>query len=76
MTAPWPDPDRMIIDQYFASLGLRSMKSRACYRQVSHGFQDVAEHHSEIGQDVLVAWSRVSVECWAASTLMHRTRNR
>lgn len=74
MTARWPDPDHMIIDHYLASLGLRSMKSRACYRQVLHGFQDVAERHSELGQDVLVAWLRVSAECRAASTLLHRTR--
>ena len=74
MTARWPDPDRTIIDHHLTGLGLRSMKSRTCYRQVLHGFQDVAEHHSELGQDVLVAWLRVSAECWAATTLLHRTR--
>lgn len=74
MTVRWPDPDRMIIDRYLASLGLRSMNSQACYRQVLHGFQDVAERHSELDQDVLVAWLRVSAESWAASTLLHRTR--
>ena len=70
MTARWPDPDRTIIDHHLTGLGLRSMKSRTCYRQVLHGFQDVAEHHSELGQDVLVAWLRVSAECWAATTLL------
>jgi hypothetical protein len=43
MTARWPDPDRATIDQYVASLDLRSMKSQTCYRQVLHGFQDVVE---------------------------------
>lgn len=74
MTARWPDPDRMIIDHYLASLDLRSLKSRACYCQVLHGFQDVAELHCELGQDVLVAWLRVSAENWVATTLLHRTR--
>jgi len=55
MTARWPDSDRKNIYHYLASLGLRSMKSRACYRQVLYGFQDVAKRQSEIGQDVLVA---------------------
>lgn len=74
MTARWPDPDRTTIDHYLAGLGLRSMKSRACYRQVLHGFQDIAERHCALGQDVLIAWLRVSAECWAATTLLHRTR--
>lgn len=74
MTARWPDPDRTTIGHYLASLDLRSMKSRACYRQVLHGFQDVVERHGELGQDVLVAWLRVSAECRAATTLLHRTR--
>jgi len=74
MTARWPDPDRTIIDHYLLGLGLRSTKSRACYRQVLHGFQDVAEGHSGLGQDVLVVWLRASAECWAATTLLHRTR--
>ncbi|WP_237273605.1 hypothetical protein [Sulfitobacter sp. M22] len=39
-----------------------------------HGFQDVAEGHNELGQDVLVAWLRVSAECWSTTTLLHRTR--
>ncbi|WP_291730938.1 hypothetical protein [Leisingera sp. F5] len=50
------------------------MKSRACYRQSLHGFQDVAEHHCELGQDVPVAWLLVSAECRAATTLLHRAR--
>ncbi|MER8760521.1 hypothetical protein NKH69_33955 [Mesorhizobium sp. M0976] len=74
MTARWPDPDRTTIGRYLASLDLRSIKSRACYRQVLHGFQDVVERHSELGQDVVVAWLEVSAECRAATTLLHRTR--
>lgn len=74
MTARWPDPDRTIIDHYLSSLGLRSTKSLACYRQVLQGFQDVAEGHNELGQDVLVAWLRVSAEYWSTTTLLHRTR--
>lgn len=74
MTSRWPNPDRTTIDHYLARLGLRSMKSRTCYRQVLHGFQDVAERYDELGQDVLIAWLRVSAECWAATTLLHRTR--
>jgi hypothetical protein len=31
------------------------MKSRTCYRQVLHGFQDVAERHGVLGQEVLLA---------------------
>lgn len=74
MTARWPDPDRATIGRYLARLDLRSMKSRACYRQVLHGFQDVVERHGELGQDVLMAWLEVSAECRAATTLLHRTR--
>lgn len=74
MTARWPDPDRTIISRYLASLELRHMKTRVLYRQVLHGFQDVVERHSELGQDVLVAWLQVSAECWAATTLLNRTR--
>jgi integrase/recombinase XerD len=74
MTARWPDPDRTTIGHYLASLDLRSMKSRTCYRQILHGFQDVVERHAELGQDVLVAWLRASAEGWAATTLLHRTR--
>lgn len=52
MTARWPDPDRVIIGRHVASLDLRSMKSRTCYRQVLHGFQDVVERHEALGQEV------------------------
>jgi integrase/recombinase XerD len=74
MIARWPDSDRTIINHYLASLDLRSMNSRTLYGQVLHGFQDVAECHSELSQDVLVAWLRLSAECWAATTLLDRTR--
>ncbi|WP_081355304.1 transposase, partial [Agrobacterium vitis] len=74
MTARWPDPDRAIIDRYVAILDLHSMKSRACYRQVLHDSQDVAERYDALGQEVLIAWLRKSAECWAATTRLHRTR--
>ncbi|HMB47023.1 MAG TPA: IS110 family transposase, partial [Afifellaceae bacterium] len=50
------------------------MKSRACYRQVLHGFQDVAERYDALGQEVLLAWLRESAVRRAPSTLLHRTR--
>jgi hypothetical protein len=74
MTARWPDPDRANIGRYVASLDLRNMKSRACYRQVLHGFQDVAERYDALGQEVLLAWLRESGVRRAPSTLLHRTR--
>lgn len=74
MTARWPDPDRTIIDRYVASLDLRSMKSRACYAHVLHGFQDVVERYEVLDQEVLLAWLRESAVCRAPSTLLHRTR--
>ncbi|MCF8710428.1 tyrosine-type recombinase/integrase, partial [Rhizorhapis sp. SPR117] len=70
----WPDPERVIIDRYVASLDLRSMKSRTCYRQVLHGFQDVAGRYEALDQEVLLAWLRESAVRRAASTLLHRTR--
>ncbi|UVK50008.1 tyrosine-type recombinase/integrase (plasmid) [Mesorhizobium sp. AR02] len=74
MTARWPDRDRTTIGRYLASLDLRSMKSQTCYRQVLNGFQDVVERHGKLDQHVLVAWLRISAECWAATTRLHRTR--
>lgn len=74
MTARWPDPDRATIGCYIASLDLRSMKSRTCYRQVLHGFQDVAERYEALDQEVLLAWLRESAVRRAPSTLLHRTR--
>jgi integrase/recombinase XerD len=74
MTARWPDPDRVIIGRYVASLDLHSMKSRACYAQVLHGFQDVAERYEALDQEVLLAWLRKSAVRRAPSTLLHRTR--
>lgn len=74
MTARWPDSDRAIIGRYVASLDLRSMKSRTCYGQVLHGFQDVAERYEALDQEVLLAWLRESAVRRAPSTLLHRTR--
>jgi integrase/recombinase XerD len=70
----WPDPERRLIARYLAGLGLRSKNSRTYYKQALHGFQDVAERHAELGQDVLVAWLRASSARWAATTRLHRTR--
>jgi integrase/recombinase XerD len=70
----WPDPKRLLIARYLAGLGLRGMDSRTYYKQALHSFQDVAERHAELGQDVLVAWLRTSTDRWAASTRLHRTR--
>lgn len=70
----WPDPERLLIARYLAGFGLRSTNSRTHYKQVLHSFQDVAERHAELGQDVLMAWLRASSDRWAASTLLHRTR--
>lgn len=36
MISRWPDPDRMRIGSYVASLDLRNLKSRTCYLQVLH----------------------------------------
>ena len=74
MTVRWPDPDRAYVGRYVASLDLRSVKSRTCYRQVLHGFQDVVERHEALDQRVLLAWLRQSSDRWAAATLLHRTR--
>ncbi|GAN82074.1 tyrosine-type recombinase/integrase [Acidocella aminolytica] len=74
MSARWPDPDRVIIDRFVASLDLHSTKSRTCYAQVLHGFQDVAERYHVFDQEVLLVWLRESAERRAPSTLLHRTR--
>lgn len=74
MTVRWPDPDRAYIGRYVASLDLRSIESRTCYRQVLHGFQDVVECHEALDQQVLLAWLRQSSNRWAVTTLLHRTR--
>ena len=70
----WPDPGRQLVARYLAGLGLRSTNSHAYYKQAIHGFQDVAERHAELGQNMLVAWLRTSSDHWAASTRLHRTR--
>lgn len=70
----WPDLERLLIARYLAGLSLGSANGRTYYKQVLHSFQDVAEHHTELGQDVLVAWLRASSDHWAASTQLHRTR--
>ena len=68
----WPDPDRTVVACYLATLRLRSAHSRTCYRQVLHGFQDVAERHSAIDRQTLEDWLRESGARWHPSTLLHR----
>ncbi|MCA1494815.1 tyrosine-type recombinase/integrase [Ensifer sp. NBAIM29] len=70
----WPDPDRMRIGSYVASLDLRNLKSRTCYQQVLHSFQDIVERHGMLDQQALQAWLRELASRWATSTLLHRTR--
>ena len=53
MISHWPDPDRMRIGSYVASLDLRNLKSRTCYQQVLHSFQDSAERHGMLDQQAL-----------------------
>ncbi len=71
---PWPATDRAVIARYLADLRLRSTNSRTYYRQVLHGFQDVAECYATLDRVVLLAWLKVSAARWSASTLLHRTR--
>jgi len=70
----WPDPERLLIARYLASLRLRSANSRTYYKQALHGFQDVVERHPELDQHMLAVWLREAAARWAASTLLHRTR--
>lgn len=68
----WPDPDRHVIACYLGTLRLRSPNSRIYYRQVLHGFQDVAERYPAIDQQTLEAWLREWGASWRPSTLLHR----
>ena len=52
----WPDRDRAVIARYLGKLRLRSTNSRTYYRQVLHGFQDVAERHPAIDRQMLEVW--------------------
>lgn len=70
----WPDAERRLIARYLTGLGLRSTNSRIYYKQVLDSFQDVAERHPKLNQDLLVDWLRTWSERWAASTRLHRTR--
>ncbi len=74
MISRWPDPDRMRIGSYVASLDLRNLKSRTCYQQVLHSFQDIVERHGMLDQQALQAWLRELASRWGTSTLLHRTR--
>jgi integrase/recombinase XerD len=70
----WPDPDRAVIARYLGKLRLRSANSCTYYRQVLHGFQDVAERHPAIDRQMLEVWLREWGTCWYPSTLLHRAR--
>jgi integrase/recombinase XerD len=70
----WPAPDRAVIARDLADLRLRSTNSRTYYRQILHGFQDVAERYATLDREVLLAWLKESAAGWSASTLLHRTR--
>ena len=70
----WPDPERLLIARYLASLGLRSPNSRTYYKQALNSFQDVAERYAELGKDALLAWLQASSAVWAVTTRLHRTR--
>ncbi|MBP1888357.1 hypothetical protein [Sinorhizobium mexicanum] len=50
MISRWPDSDRTRIGSYVASLDLRNLKSRTCYQQVLHSFQDIVERHGLLDQ--------------------------
>lgn len=70
----WHDPDRTVIPRYLGELRLRSANSRIYYRQVLHGFHDVAERYPEMGRQAIEAWLREWGTRWHPSTLLHRAR--
>ena len=74
MISRWPDSDHTRTGSYVASLDLRNLKSRTCYQQVLHSFQDIVERHGMLDQQALQAWLRELASRWATSTLLHRTR--
>lgn len=74
MTSHWPDSDHAYIGRFVASLDLRNLKSRACYQQVLHSFQDIVEQRGVLNQQALQVWLRELAARWATSTLLHRTR--
>jgi len=69
----WPDPERKLIARYVASLNLRTTNSPIYYRQALNTFQDVAECHSTLDKNMLVAWLRVAPGR-APATRLNRTR--
>jgi integrase/recombinase XerD len=68
------EPGRTIVSRYLGQLRLRSANSRTYYRQVLHGFQDVAERRQAIDRETLEDWLRESGAHWHPSTLLHRAR--
>ena len=73
MTA-WPDSDRVLIARYLGTLRLRSANSRTYYRQVLHGFQDVAERYTQMDRRAIETWLQEWGACWHPPTLLHRAR--
>jgi len=69
-----PEPDRTVVSRYLGQLRLRSANSRTYYRQVLHGFQDVAERRQAIDQETLEEWLREIGARWHPSTVLHRAR--
>ncbi|SFB56834.1 Phage integrase family protein [Rhizobium sp. NFR07] len=69
----WPDPERKLIARYIAGLNLRTQNSPIYYRQALNTFQDIAERHTTLDKDMLVAWLRVAPGR-ASTTRLHRTR--
>ena len=70
----WPDPERQLAAHYLAGLDLRGSTTRTVYKQALDTFQDAAERHGELSQDLLVAWLRAWSGRWSHATLLHRTR--
>ncbi|MGC2030200.1 MAG: integrase, partial [Steroidobacteraceae bacterium] len=70
----WPDTDHTVIARYLRTLRLRSANSRIYYRQVLHGFQDVARCYPAVDRQTLEAWLREWATGWHPSTLLHRAR--
>jgi integrase/recombinase XerD len=70
----WPDSDRVLITSYLGTLRLRSANSRTYYRQVLHGFQDVAERYADMDRQAIEAWLQEWGASWRRSTLLHRAR--
>ena len=70
----WPDTDHAMIARYLKTLRLCRANSHIYYRQVLHGFQDVARRYPAVDRQTLEVWLREWATCWHPSTLLHRAR--